>query len=611
MAMPDINYEFLSKAGRILSLGQSRSIMLTGNVPDLFYIPGDKGGRYVPLIEWMTERWNLPGENIIIVYELNSPIMFAREADREKMKNAWLKHIVKMTDDELAIKKVAEPKKIDKLIETQGKYFESTMKEADSNSKVAIELLRQFCECSRSTIGGKQLMKETLLIIIDGIDMMIPPGEISRMGEGDRYRIGAFQNWFSDPKFMSGRDSVIMTAESKSLVNRIVANLPQIIEVEIPSPNQEARKHFISWFNEQQPEGSKIQLWNNGTEDELAKSTAALSIHALMQLLKGANFGGRKLEQRDVIDKVGDYIKSQLGGEDIVEFKKPTHPLDDVVGYRKLKQFFVDELIPWFNSTGSDALTGVGVCGPLGSGKTYQFEAVASMLGRVVLVLKNFRSKWFGESDVIIERLKRILYALDKALVFVDEADTAFGGVSKETHETERRLTGKFQAMMSDTALRGKVIWLLMTARIHLLSPDMRRPGRLDLIIPILDPEGEDRTDFLKWVLSAGLQNYKEEDIKALDELTKGFSAASFDVIRRLVLRDKRGGRKLDINRVKEIVKDYIPPAIGETRRYQTLQALVNCTRRSLLPNPDATDEDRKLWAAEIKLLEARGITGD
>ncbi len=611
MAMPEIRYEFLDKAARILSLGQSRSIILTGNVPDLFYVPGGNGGKYVPLIDWMTERWNLPGELIIIVYELNSPIRFVRDSDKEKMEKAWLKHMVGMTEDELAIKRVAEPKKIQKLMETQGKYFESTMKEADSNSKVAIELLKQFCECSRSKIDGKPLMKETLLIIIDGIDVMIPPGEISRMGEGDRYRIGAFQNWFSDPEFMNGRDSVIMTAESKSLVNRIVANLPQIIEVEIPSPNQEARKHFISWFNEQQPDGSKIQLWNNGTEDELAKSTAALSIHALMQLLKGANFGGRKLEQRDVIDKVGDYIKSQLGGEDIVEFEKPTHTLDDVVGYRKLKQFFVDELIPWFDSTGSDALTGVGVCGPLGSGKTYQFKAVASMLGRVVLVLKNFRSKWFGESDVIMERLRRILYALDKALVFVDEADTAFGGVSKETHETERRLTGKIQQMMSDTALRGKVIWLLMTARIHLLSPDMRRPGRLDMIIPILDPEGDDRTDFLKWVLSAGLQDCKEEDVKALDELTKGYSAASFDVIRRLVLRDKRGGRKLDITRVKEIVKDYIPPAIGETRRYQTLQALINCTRRSLLPSPETYDEDRKRWEQEIKMLEARGITGD
>ena len=49
----------------------------------------------------------------------------------------------------------------------------------------------------------------------------------------------------------------------------------------------------------------------------------------------------------------------------------------------------------------------------------------------------------------------------------------------------------KIQAMMSDPALKGRVFWLLMTARIHLLSPDLRRPGRAgDLIIPVLDPEG-------------------------------------------------------------------------------------------------------------------------
>ncbi|MBI2047171.1 ATP-binding protein, partial [Candidatus Pacearchaeota archaeon] len=434
-----------------------------------------------------------------------------------------------------------------------------------------------------------------------------------------RYRIGAFQNWFSDPKFMNGRDSVIMTAESKSLVSRVVANLPQIIEVEIPSPNQEARKHFISWFNGQQPGGKKIQLW--GTEDELAKSTAALSIHALMQLLKGSCYevcyeGKKFLEQKDVIIKVQDFIKSQLGGkdEDIVEFEKPTDITpDDVVGYRNLKKFFAEELIPWFNKTGRNALSGIGVCGPIGSGKTFQFKAVASVLGRVVLVLKNFRSMWFGESDVKLERLKRILYALDKALVFVDEADTAFGGVSKETHETERRLTGKIQAMMSDNSLRGKVVWLLMTARIHLLSPDMRRPGRLDMIIPILDPEGEDRTDFLKWVLGAAFPDYKEEDIKALDEFTKGYSAASFDVIRRRLIgkAEEAKDKKLAIEQIKKIINNYVQPAIGDTRRYQTLQALINCTEKSLLPSPDTYDDDRKKWEAEIRLLEAKGITGD
>ena len=57
-----------------------------------------------------------------------------------------------------------------------------------------------------------------------------------------------------------------------------------------------------------------------------------------------------------------------------------------------------------------------------------------------------------------------------------------------------------------------------------------------------------------------------------------------------------------------EVVQDQILPAIGQTRRYQTLQALVNCTRRSLLPNPDVTEDDRESWQAEIRRLEAMGI---
>ena len=44
--------------------------------------------------------------------------------------------------------------------------------------------------------------------------------------------------------------------------------------------------------------------------------------------------------------------------------------------------------------------------------------------------------------------------------------------------------------------------WLLMTARIHALSPDIRRPGRVgDLIVPVLDPTGEDRLAFIEWML--------------------------------------------------------------------------------------------------------------
>src|SRR6185295_10792016 len=171
--------------------------------------------------------------------------------------------------------------------------------------------------------------------------------------------------------------------------------------------------------------------------------------------------------------------------------------------------------------------------------------------------------------------------------------------------------TGKLQAMMSDPQMRGRVIWLLVTARIHQLSPDLRRPGRVgDLIIPTLDPEGTDREAFLQWAVKPALSaDLAPEQLKRLDESTRGYSAAAFAALRsELKAKSRRQGRELGFDEVLAVVADQLPPAIEETRRYQTLQALVNCTRRSLLPDPNVTDSQRQKWAAELRELEARGI---
>src|SRR6185436_17240153 len=200
-----------------------------------------------------------------------------------------------------------------------------------------------------------------------------------------------------------------------------------------------------------------------------------------------------------------------------------THSFNDIVGFKRLKEFLKTELLPRMAANGSEAIAGAAVCGPIGGGKTFIFEALAAELDMVVLVLKNIRSQWFGQTDVIFERLRRVLNALAKVLIFIDEADTQFGGVGADTHETERRLTGKLQAMMSDPQLRGRVIWLLVTARIHLLSPDLRRPGRVgDLIIPTLDPEGVDRDAFVAWTVKGVLKTeLTPEQAKQLDEVTR------------------------------------------------------------------------------------------
>jgi SpoVK/Ycf46/Vps4 family AAA+-type ATPase len=432
--------------------------------------------------------------------------------------------------------------------------------------------------------------------------MMLPAGDgdVAKLNDAQLRRIAIVTDWFSNPEFFTGKDAVVLIAESRSMIHPRVSRLPQVLSVEIPSPNLESRKHFVSTHMMSNPASKKHDV------DMVTDATAGLSLHALRQLMLSADYTQKEIDRQDTTLQVEAFIQSQLG-EDVIEFKKPSHRLSDCVGFGKLKEFLASYLIPRMKLPDDRALPGAAIAGPIGGGKTFIFEAVAAELDMPVLVLKNIRSQWFGQTDVIFERLKRVLEALEKVLIFVDEADTQFGGVGAGAHETERRLTGKIQGMMSDTKLRGKVIWLLMTARIHLLSPDIRRPGRVgDLIIPVLDPVGEDRKEFIRWMLKP--TNFANEElVNWLDAegLEPDYSSAGFAALR----SQFRAIPPKDEAELKEMIRDFIQPAIKLTRRYQTLQALVNCTRRSLLPDPNISEEDRERMEHEIRQLEEMGIS--
>lgn len=604
--MTENTQTFWRTAGRILNAGQTRTLLLTGNIHDLF--PRARGVEikdYVPLVDLLVDTWSVP-DLILVVYELNGPIRFARTEDRERVKEHWLKWRTGLDSDDLAIKKMLATGKDRAEIEMLSRTFDDNLKKAVGNPTIAFELLRQMCLCSRTVVDGRPIIPADLIIFVEAADMAIPAGEITRLSDMDRHRISICQDWFSDPGFMDGGDSVILVAESRSMINQRIANMPQILSLEVPSPGEGERLNYIEWFDRRQPEDGRIKTW--GSKEDLARFTAGLSIHALRQLLIGACYQDTTLSRDTVIEKVESFIQSQLG-EDIVEFKKPSHRLEDLVGFTDLKVFLREDLIPRFQSTGPGALPGAAVCGPIGGGKTFIFEALGAELNMVVLVLKNIRSQWFGQTDVVFERLRRVLVALSSVMIFVDEADTQFGGVGPGAHATERRLTGKVQAMMSDSRLRGKVFWLLMTARIHLLSPDIRRPGRVgDLIIPVLDPVGKDKDAFLQWMVEPVLKRpLNEQELQSLAAATEGYFAAAYASLRsEMIARGRRG--ELTMEGVVSIIQDHLAPAIGKTRRYQTLQALLNCTRRSLLPNPNLSDEDREEWSRELRELERQGI---
>lgn len=587
------SHEFFTRFARLLNSGQARSVILCGNIYDLLW----DGEAYVPLNSYLLKKTAAPGL-LQLVYELNGPIRMD-DTTRDKLRGAWVEWKSGVDANTLALRELNQR---GSKLEMYQDEFDRNIRDATGNPTLALELLRQLTICSRAAL------RENLIIIVEAADMLLPEqGSLAALNDRQMHRISIVHDWFGDPEFAEGADSVCLLAESRALIHNRVARMPQVLSVEVPAPSLPHRVKFIEDYAERTT--PKPKLWS--TPEVLGKCTAGLSLQALRQMLAGAAYTGEELTADSVFEKVEEFIRTQLG-DDVVDFKKPTHDLDDVVGFTQLKEFLRRELIPRFKAEGPKALPGAAVAGAIGSGKTFIFEAVAAELDLPVLVLKNIRSQWFGQTDVVFERLRRVLDALDKVVIFVDEADTQFGRVDANAHETERRLTGKIQGMMSDPQLRGHVLWLLMTARIHLLSPDIRRPGRVgDLIIPVLDPVGDDRRAFIKWLLDSvkladDSEKSEEELAKQLDEdlLPIEYSAASFASLRSLLLALE----PKSWDDVRAAIHDQISPDIGATREYQTLQALLNCTRRSLLPNPDFTVEDRQNWERRVRELEMDGI---
>jgi hypothetical protein len=569
---------FLTHLSKIINTGQSRSVILNGNIHDLF---PEANNKWVPLVDLLKAKCKVEAtanqKGITqIVYEANSAVEIIGEENYKELQVLWQR------------------------VHGLGLPLRDILQTTLNDNTQGLEILRQLCELSRLNRS-----KNNLLIVIESAEMLLPQAQISQMNMHDRKRISIVQDWFKDPKFVDGHDTVILISESCAAIHPRISRLPQVLSIDIPLPDEQDRFQFILNHPASEEYKAKDQSGNTHSStlaSDLCKNTSGLSIHAINQLLRSGDYS-----LDNVTAKVGEYMVSQLG-EGVVEFKRPTHTMDDVIGLSRVKRFMVNELIPGFKGDKSNCIAGALVCGPIGCGKTFICEAAASDMDIPVILLKNIRSKWYGETDEIFEKLRRLVQSFHKIMIFVDEADTQFGSVDAGSQDVEKRLTGSIQAMMSDSSLRGKVIWFLMTARVHALSADIRRPGRMDVIIPILEPEdGDDRNEFINWTF--GEQIHGTEQGKKLVDMTRGMSPASYAMIRSRI----KAKNCQTLDEMVALVDDIMEPDIKDVRKYQTLQAKLNCTRKSLIYDQIGYSKqfyqtDLQKWAQEIKELEAKGI---
>ncbi|MCG8570028.1 MAG: ATP-binding protein [Spirochaetes bacterium] len=402
-------------------------------------------------------------------------------------------------------------------------------------------VVKNLAHSRASAVEGFNLLKEAVrsrynkpyAFIIEHAETIIPDTEVARMGDADRQKLVFLRDWLGDENFIKSHHIIIFISQTISEIHKSICNLPSLSRVVIDYPDYEMRKSFIE---EQSP---KNELKMDISVDNASDLTAGLNLNGVKHIIQHASYLKKPLTEELILSKTEEVIKGTIG--DYIKVINPDHTFKDVLGAARIKMELQRQVQIIQLGDPSIIPRGYLVCGRNGVGKTYIMEAFAKQLGWLCIELKNMRQKYLGETDIIFERVKTVLESFKNVMVFIDEADTMFGGRGENVHETEKRLTGNFIKMIGDPANRGKIIWIFITSRPDLLLPDFIR--RLEVKFGFFNPQGEDRLAFLQNILAKVEIDFgalKKREQKKLLKGFRNFSPAEFKMITTQLIAQKK-----------------------------------------------------------------------
>jgi ATPase family associated with various cellular activities (AAA) len=219
--------------------------------------------------------------------------------------------------------------------------------------------------------------------------------------------------------------------------------------------------------------------------DSLAHQLTGTTLHSIENLLRTRTHAKEPLKPKDLVVMRKELVEKDAAG--LIEFIESKRTLDDYNAQEKLKTWLRQDIKLWHMNDVDALPMGYLLCGPVGTGKTYLVECLAGEAGVPVVKLKNFRDKWVGSTEGNLEKIFRLLKGLGRCFVFIDEADQALGKRDGGTSDSglSGRIYGMFAEQMSNPANRGRIVWILASSRPDLIEVDLKRPGRVDVKIPI------------------------------------------------------------------------------------------------------------------------------
>ncbi len=304
--------------------------------------------------------------------------------------------------------------------------------------------------------------------------------------DGEGFEHGALtaviREWGSCDPFAQLPFATFLITDELTDLEPLIAFAPYVTTAQVPLPSDAELCAALAILQQRY----SAAIPGTPSLSVLAASMVGVSIRTLEQLTKIRAYRKQVLQSNELAAIKKEMVEHDAPG--LVEFMQSARTLNDYHGQEALKHWLRQDMALW-NSNDLRALPmGYLLCGPVGTGKTFLVECLAGEAGVPIVKLKNFREKWIGSSEGNLERVFRLVRALGRCIVFVDEADQTLG--RRESGTGDGGLSGRLYSMiaqeMSDSANRGKVMWVLASSRPDLIEVDLKRPGRLDLKVPIL-----------------------------------------------------------------------------------------------------------------------------
>jgi transitional endoplasmic reticulum ATPase len=322
-------------------------------------------------------------------------------------------------------------------------------------------------------------------------------------------------------------------------------------EIEVGVPNAEGRLEILQIHTRGMPIAEDINLQELASElhgytgADIKALCREAAMRALRRYLPEIDLEGDKISPEVLEQMVITTKDFREGIKEIVptamrEFYVEVARVkwEDVGGLYDAKRILHDNLIAAikepdsFGKMGIKPPKGALLYGPSGTGKTLIAKALATESSANIIVVRGpeVLSKWVGESEKAIREIFRKAKTSSPCIVVFDELDSLARprGQSDDSSGNERVVSQLLTEI--DDAGNSGVIVLGITNRPDLIDPSLLRPGRLDLIIYIGQPDEKARFEILKIItqpmpLEAGV------DLASIAQTTRNFSGADLQAL--------------------------------------------------------------------------------